>query len=546
MNHRFSEGAHLKADEYRFGGKQPMNPPLKKTVRRRLGPAGIFLSFIVFILLFGIMKAGTSDMASKKGPEHYDWLQFNFDARHSGFNDRESKISSANVSRLQPLFRVRLPAIVDGAPASLSSVKTAGGVKDLLFLTTKAGHLLALDAETGKQIWIKQNPAGSCRINNGYEPCYTTSSPAIDPNREFVYSYGLDGRVHKYLVGDGREITGSGWPQLATLKSFDEKGSSALSIAKARNGRHYLYAANSGYWGDRGDYQGHITTIDLANGHQKVFNANCSDQAVHFLQEPAKPDCPSRRSAIWARAGVVYDAATDRIYAATGNGPFRPARHNWGDTVFSLYPDGSGKNGDPLDSFTPADYQELEDRDLDLGSTGPAILPMPKNSIVRHLALQGGKGRKLRLVNLDNLSGNSGPGHTGGQVGQVIDVPQGGMIFTAPAVWINPGEDRTWVFVATSEGISGIRLQPDAKGNPHLQLQWKSDAGGTSPIIANGLLYYAGSHGLRALNPKTGKVLWSSREIGRIHWQSPIIVNGLLYITDENGNLNAFGLGASK
>ncbi len=63
-------------------------------------------------------------------------------------------------------------------------------------------------------------------------------------------------------------------------------------------------------------------TINLSNGTQKVFNTLCSDQLVHFLNSPGTPDCPFRRSGIWARNGVTYDDVTDRVYFATGNGQF--------------------------------------------------------------------------------------------------------------------------------------------------------------------------------------------------------------------------------
>jgi hypothetical protein len=135
--------------------------------------------------------------------------------------------------------------------------------------------------------------------------------------------------------------------------------------------------ANGGYPGDQGDYQGHITAINLADGSQSVFNTDCSNRAVHFVITPGIPGCSAVQSAIWARAGVVYDSDTDKIYMATGNGNFDPANHDWGDTVFALNPDGTGANGDPLDSYTPSNYQQLQNTDTDLGSTAPAILPAP-------------------------------------------------------------------------------------------------------------------------------------------------------------------------
>jgi outer membrane protein assembly factor BamB len=474
----------------------------------------------------------------------YDWPQFNGNPQHGGNNTQETTLSSANVAQLQKAYQVSLPGVADGAPAYLNSVNTAQGVKNLLFVTTKDGTIAAIDAATGGVVWSHQNPAGTCRINNGSSVCYTTSSPAIDPNRQFVYSYGLDGYVHKYQVGDGTEIKSAGWPELATLKAFNEKGSSSLSIATAKNGKSYLYVANGGYPGDQGDYQGHITAVDLSSGSQKVFNAACSNQSVHFVEQPGTPDCPSVQTAIWSRAPVVYDPVLDKIFMATGNGDFDPANHDWGDSVFALNPDGTGANGDPLDSYTPADFKQLQNSDQDLGSTAPALLPVPNTSSVQHLALQSGKDAKIRLLNLDDLSGQGGTGHTGGEVGAVINVPQGGGVLTAPAVWVNPADNATWAFVANSSGISGLKLTI-AGGTPALSPQWQLANGGTSPIVANGVLFYAYPGRIRALDPLNGHELWSDTAIGGIHWESPIVANGALFITDDSGNLTAYAIGGT-
>ena len=69
----------------------------------------------------------------------YDWLQFNGDASHSGDNALEKTISPANVSQLHLLFQVALPAVADGAPVYLSNVSTAGGIRNLVFLTLRTG-----------------------------------------------------------------------------------------------------------------------------------------------------------------------------------------------------------------------------------------------------------------------------------------------------------------------------------------------------------------------------------------------------------------------
>jgi hypothetical protein len=318
-----------------------------------------------------------------------------------------------------------------------------------------------------------------------------------------------------------------------------------LSVATAASGTSYLYVANGGYPGDNGDYQGHITAINLSDGSQKVFNAVCSNQAVHFHETPGTPDCAAVQTAIWARPGVVYNPATDRIYMSTGNGDFVPASHNWGDTDFALHPDGTGASGNPLDTYTPTNFAALQASDTDLGSTAPVLLPTLSgaNAKNQHVAVQSGKDGQLRFINLDNMSGLSGTGHTGGEIGAIVPVPQGGPVLTQPAVWTNPANGTPWVFVADGSGVSGLPVVVDPSGNDTFGTGWQVGSGATSPVVVNGMVFVAGSGLIRALNPLNGSVLWSSTGIGPIHWESPIVDNGVLYITDNNGHLTAFSVG---
>ena len=309
----------------------------------------------------------------------------------------------------------------------------------------------------------------------------------------------------------------------------------------AANGSTYLYVTSAGYPGDRGDYQGHVTAINLANGTQHVFNTMCSDQPVHFMYAPNPPSCNGVQSAIWARAGVVYLSATNKIYMATGNGTFNPSQHYWGDTVFSLNPDATGLGGNPLKTYTPVNYQALQNSDTDIGSTNIAVLPTAITSTVQHLGLQGGKDSIVRLIDLDQMSSSS-PGLIGGDVFSTT-MPQGGEILTAPAVWINPSDHTTWVFVSTNNGLAAFQVTYTTGNVPHLTSKWHTSTGGTSPIIANNVLYYASSGNMLALDPLTSKTLWKDNSfMGGVHWESPIIVNGVLYITDQNSHLNAYTL----
>ena len=61
------------------------------------------------------------------------------------------------------------------------------------------------------------------------------------------------------------------------------------------------------------------------------------------------------------------------------------------------------------------------------------------------------------------------------------------------------------------------------------------------------MLYVAESGALRAFDPKTGQVLWSSdesraqRNIHDVHWESPTVINARVYMPDESGVVTAYG-----
>ncbi len=499
----------------------------------------IVLLIIAVFLMRGPTPAAafsTKTVASTTTP--YDWLQFGFDEQHSSNNTLETTISAANVATLKPLFVAKLPDIVVGTPVYLSQVSTPGGTQDLVFSLGKAGTIMASNAHTGAMVWSKQYPAGTCTFANPTTPCYTTAAPAIDPNRQYVYAYGLDGYIHKYQVGDGTEIKTGGWPEVTTAKDF-EKVSTSLAFATV-NGNTYLYQGHSSKQ-DLGDYQGHLTTINLGTGTQHVFNTVCSNQVdVYFVLSPGTPDCPVTEAGIWARTAAVFDPDTGRLYISTGNGSYSPSQFYWGFSVLALNPDGTSNAGVPLDSWTPTNYATMKDHDV--GSTSLGILPAPGSSIVKHLGVQSGKDGLLRLLNLDNLSGQGGPGHTGGEL-QKLNLPQGNEVLSSPAVWVNPADGTTWVFYANVNGISGLQLTVNSSGAPSLSPKWlisSSVTGRASPMMANNVLFVASTNLLQAFDPTTGTVLWSSTAMGGVHHQSPIIANGVLYVTDENHRLRAF------
>jgi outer membrane protein assembly factor BamB len=469
---------------------------------------------------------GSSNVSNTTGNSNKDliaWPAFDGGGQRSGINAAETTITASNVGQLTRLWHQKLPATADGAPVELPDVSTGYGVKTLLFVITTTGSLLAIDAADGRLVWRKDTSG----------PKFTTSSPALDPSGKFVYSYGLDGKVHKYAVSDGEEATDQTWPAVVTVMPIDEKGSSPINIA---NG--YLYMAIAGYPGDGGHYEGHIVAINLASGKKTVFNALCAN-IQHVL---GRSDCADVQSAIWGRGAPTVDPVTDNVFVSTGNGAFRGDGRSFGDSIIELSSDLTRV----VDSYTPAIFNQLQALDQDLGSTAPTILPKQANSKTPYLMVQAGKDNMLRLVNRQNLSGQGGPNHTGGEV-QTIQLPIKGVIVTHPVAW-NDVHGTTWVFVANTYYFFAYKVVTDAQGKTGLQLAYQNKNGGSSPFIANNVLFVQGKGVVRAMNPTTGAVLWSSAQAsaggstGKMHWQSPIVVNGHVYVPDDSGYFSAYGL----
>jgi outer membrane protein assembly factor BamB len=163
--------------------------------------------------------------------------------------------------------------------------------------------------------------------------------------------------------------------------------------------------------------------------------------------------------------------------------------------------------------------------------------PREPHSRTPLMAVQGGKDGLLRLLNRARLGG----------VHSELQILSASALFFAPAVWQEPGVG-TWLYVGDGSNVSAYRLRTDSKGVSRLVRTWVAQVPGTSPVVINGVIFVAASGAVSALDARTGRLLWSSRDgkaggtIGGIHWESPIAINGRVYVSDENAHLSAYGL----
>ena len=428
----------------------------------------------------------------------HDWTRFGWDVSRSSASTDATGITAANVSTLKRQ-QVTLDGTVDSSPIYLHGVQVNGRAHDTFFVTTTYGKTIAIDAADGAILWRYTPPgysgwAGTRQI--------TTATPVADPNRNFIYAASPDGHIQKLAVADGHAM----WSTSITNLPAREKIASSLNYDRGR-----VIAVTGGYIGDAPPYQGHVAILDATSGRLvHVWNSLCSDS--HDLLQPAT--CVESGSAIWGRAGAVIDPGTGDIFIATGNALWN-GRNNWGDAAIAL--DSSATR--IVDNYTPSNTEELNRRDGDIGSTSPALLG-------GGYVIQGGKDGSIRLLQFGRTRG-AAP-RRGGEV-QVVPTPSGTDLFTAPVVW-HPGSS-TIVFAADNDGTAAWTFS-----SGHLTEAWKNKTGGTSPVIAGGLLYvYDLGGGLHVYLPTTGKEV-VMLEAGRGHWNSPIVVDGRIALPEGNAN----------
>ena len=419
------------------------------------------------------------------------WPTFDYTAARTGVNTAATGITAQNVKSLT-LRKVQLDGTVDSSAIYVNGV---------FFVTTTYGKTEAIDASTGAVRWRFTPPGYSSWAGS---PQITTATPVVDPGLQWIYAASPGGRIYKLSIANGHPA----WSVSITRLPSREKIASALNFA----GGHVI-ATTGGYIGDAPPYQGHVAIIDAASGRLlHVWNSLCSNRSGLIVPST----CPASDSAIWGRSGAVVDPSTGDLLVATGNAPW-DGRTNWGDATLRLDANATRMLG----NYTPSNTEQLNSSDLDLGSTSPVVLD------AGHL-LQGGKDGKIRVLSVARMRGTSP--HRDGEL-QVVSTPSGTDLFTAPAVW-HTGS-ATWVFAADNGGTQAWRWSGGS-----LHAVWQKPTGGTSPVVAGGLVWvYDPGGGLNVYTP--GGTLVTTLPCGGGHWNSPIVVDGHVVLPEGNANDHA-------
>jgi len=441
-------------------------------------------------LALGI-RVGASQGGAAAG---HDWTRFGWSPARTSAPTFATGIAASNVASLHRQ-QVQIGGTADSSAIYLHAVAVNGGTHDVFFVTTTYGKTVAVDAASGAVLWTFTPPGYSSWAGS---PQITTATPVADPSRQFIYAASPGGVIYKLAVANGHSI----WGVSITKLPSREKIAASLNFF---NGR--VIATTGGYIGDAPPYQGHVAIISSGGRLLHVWNSLCSNR--RSLLDPAS--CGASDSAIWGRAGAVVDPSNGQLLVATGNAPWNGST-NWGDAVIRLDANATRILG----NYTPANTDELNSGDVDLGSTSPVP--------IAGFVAQGGKDGRIRLLSKSRMRGTRP--HKGGEL-SVVATPSGADLFTAPAVY------KTFLYAADNGGTAAYRVR-----NSKLQVVWRTGTGGTSPIVAGGLVWvYDPGGGLNVYTLGGRRV--ATLACGGGHWNSPIVVDGRVALPEGNANDHA-------
>jgi hypothetical protein len=435
------------------------------------------------------------------------WTVFGLDAQRSDATDRPTGITAANLSRLKDR-QIKLPGTIDSSPIYLHHATVGGADHDVVIATSSYGRTFAIDANSGKRLWTYTPPGYPALVGSAQ---ITNSSPIAEPDGRFVFTASPDGEIHKLATASGHEVRSGAWPTVITRDPTKEKIGSALNMVGTD-----VIATTSGYIGDAPTYQGHVVLISRQTGKiDAVFNSLCSERRTIIVPT----SCPESDSAILSRGGAVVEPGDKRLLFDTGNATWDGRRY-FGDSVVELTLPGLRLR----QAYAPRNQAELNENDLDLGSSAPALLGEDRVLVV-------GKDGVMRVLALGALDGHPPGGKQvlGGEI-QTLETPGDTQLFTQPAVW-HHGKQTT-VFVGDFSATAAFALR-----GGKLQELWENGTPGTSPIMAGGLLYVYEPEGGGIEVYKPG----SPDPIAKLpgapgHWNSPIVVDG--HVIEPEGDAN--------
>lgn len=382
-------------------------------------------------------------------------------------------------------WTVRTDGAVYGSPIAVGSTVIAA---------TEGGTVLAVDAASGRTVWSKHlaDPVPQSALPCGnIDPLGITGRPVYDPasGRVFVVAETRQGgEVRHRLFGLAARDGAVQVNRLLPPPKGDERVTQQRPALLVTRGR--VYVAFGGLYGDCGTYFGAIVS-------SRTDGTGPLDSVV--------PASASGKGAIWAPPGPTL-TPQGNLLVAVGNGDATAEPYDGSDSVVALRPDLS-----IAASFHPDIWADDNRRDLDLGSSSPAV-------VGDHVVQIGKRGVLYVLRRTDLVTEKQ------------LDLGSGG--YGGDAVSRTDAGDT--VFLPLTSGLTAVTIAAD--GTP--TRRWSAPVKGTPVIAGPRVLAIEGrdSSVLRSYDAATGAPGPSYTVPGAFtRFAAPTVVGGRAYVGTTTG-----------
>ncbi len=503
------------------------------------------------------------------------------DLARTGWNNKEGALTVANVNKstFGKAYSVSVDDQLYAQPLVVSRVPIAGGQHNVVYAATVNNTVYAIDADKALVYWSKnytpasQRPprntdmTGACGGNykdfNGNIGIVGT--PVIDSVSRTMYfvARGTDGTnysqyLHAVDITNGAERAGSPQKIAATYAgtgagsvngviSFDSQRQNQRPGLLLLNGIVYIAFASHCDWGP---YHGWVLGYDAGTLAQKVVYNDTPD---------------GRNGGIWMSGAAPAADELGNIYLSVGNGSaglngdFNNVR-NRAESALKLTR--SGNTLAVSSFFTPKNYQDLENADLDFGTSEVMLLPDTK------LAITGCKDGNIYVLNRDNMGRFNAAAN---QVVQTISLGSYKGLRSSFAYYRNASKE----FFYTWSENAALKAFPFNRGTGTFDVGSVVTGNAQGPTGASGALMAVSSNGttpgtavLWALHSAGGdanqstrpgilrafdatdvtKELWNSSQnvadniVGFAKFACPTIANGKVYVPTFSKQLIVYGV----
>ncbi|HEX8816959.1 MAG TPA: hypothetical protein VF753_15795 [Terriglobales bacterium] len=352
------------------------------------------------------------------------------DNNRSGQNTEETVLTPANVNvgSFGKLFSFPIDAPVSAQPLYVANLNMpsplngAAGYHNVVFVATVNDSVYAYDAD-GKvpagPLWhdsFIDAPSvvpvpGTCLDSSGQWGIGPT--PVIDPTTNTIYvevrtledtTSQCTGtyvqRLHALDITTGDEkfggpaviqasVPGTGEGSVSGTVSFDprwENSRPGLLLSQSAQDQNSVVYMAAGSISDTEPYHGWVLGFDSQTLALKYTYNDTADGGG---------------GGIWQMGAGLSADSEGNLYVQTGNGTFDNV-DDFGSSVLKL----TQSNGSLIlyDSFTPTNYELLNQQDWDISSGGILLLPDQKGPYP-HIMIGGGKDGNIYVMNRDNLGG---------------------------------------------------------------------------------------------------------------------------------------------